>query len=185
RRGAGAYRTRPPKIQLRFCGGFMNWIFKCSRLLAVAACGLVAAGCDSIRDVSSEPATSPPGHNGLLEGRIAGHAPARGVVIDAGVTTVEGYNSQRVFFGALGPARTPISVPFSYAAVPVGTPYNFTVAENPFGKLCEVENPSGSVGDGGPAPLVTCVDDPSTFRYPIRGTVDPAIASLPDFTVIL
>src|SRR5690606_14876667 len=62
---------------------------------------------------------------------------------------------------------------------------NFTVAENPFGKLCEVENPSGSVGDGGPAPLVTCVDDPSTFRYPIRGTVDPAVASLPEFTVIL
>lgn len=166
-------------------GGFMKSTINGYRLLAVAACGLIAAGCDSIKDVRSEPATSPPGHTGILSGTITGLAPVRGLVLDAGITTVEGYNSQRVFFGALSPDDQPIPVPFSYAAVPVGTPYNFTIVEEPFGKNCTIANPSGAVGDGGPAPDITCEDDPSTFRYPIGGTVDPAIASLPEFTVTL
>src|SRR5690606_30528878 len=153
--------------------------------LAVAACGFIVAGCDSIKDVRSEPSTSPPNHTGVLEGTIAGLAPVRGVVLDAGITTVEGYNSQRVFFGALGPKGTPITVPFSYAAVPLGTPYHFTVVEQPFGKICAIENAAGAVGDGGPVPQVNCADDPGIFRYPIGGTVDPAVASLPEFTVTL
>src|SRR5690606_3269149 len=75
--------------------------------------------------------------------------------------------------------------PFSYPAVPIGTPYSFTVVENPYGKLCEIENPAGTVGGGGPTPVVNCVDDPSVSRYTIGGTVDPAIADLPEFTVTL
>src|SRR5690606_3688129 len=133
----------------------------------------------SIKDVRSEPATSPPSHTGVLDGVITGLAPVRGVVLDAGITTVEGYGNQRVFFGALGPNDTPIPVPFSYAAVPLGTPYNFTVVENPFGKLCSIENASGAVGDGGATPVVTCLDDPNIDRYPIGGTADPAVGSLP------
>lgn len=163
----------------------MKSIINGSRLAAMALCGFVVAGCDSIRDVRSEPATSPPGHTGVLQGTATGLAPARGVVLNAGITTVEGYSNSRVIFGALGPAGTPIDVPFSYPAVPVGTAYNFTVQENPFGKLCTVANASGAVGDGGPLPLVTCVDDATTFRYTIGGTVAPEVANLPEFTVIL
>ncbi len=166
-------------------GGFMKSTINGYRLLAVTACGLIAAGCDSIRDVRSEPATSPPGHTGVLSGTITGLAPVRGLVLNAGITTVEGYNSERVFFGALNPDSQPIPVPFSYAAVPVGTPYNFTIVEEPYGKNCSIANPSGSVGDGGAAPEITCEDDPSTFRYPIGGTVNPALASLPEFAVTL
>ena len=120
-----------------------------------------------------------------MEGTIAGLAPVRGVVLVAGITTVENSTNRRVFFGALGPNKTPITVPFSYPAVPVGTPYNCTVYENPCGKLCTVANPSGNVGDGGPLPEVTCEDDPAVFRYPIGGTVAAQVANLPDFTVIL
>lgn len=163
----------------------MNSIINGSRFVAVALCGFIAAGCDSIKDVREEPATAPPSHTGVLEGRITGLAPVRGVVLDAGITAVENYTSTRVFFGALGPAGTPIDVSFSYPAVPLGTPYNFTVQENPFGKLCSIQNGSGAVGGGGPLPLVTCVDDPATDRYFIGGTVAPEVASLPEFTVIL
>lgn len=163
----------------------MKSIINKPRLLALALCGVAAAGCDSIRDVDSKPATTPPSHTGVLEGTIAGLAPVRGVVLDAGITTVENYTNRRVFFGALGPNRTPITVPFSYPAVPLGTPYNFTVHENPFGKICTVANGAGLVGDGGPLPEVTCEDDPATFRYTIGGTVAPEVASLPEFTVIL
>lgn len=158
--------------------------YKSSALLAMAALGFIVTGCDSIKDVRREPSTQPPGHTGVLEGTIAGLAPVRGVVLNAGME-VEGYNNERVFFGALGPDQRPMTVPFSYAAVPIGTPYSFSVVEHPFGKICTIENASGTVGSGNPGPAVTCEDDPSVTRYTIGGTVDPAIASLPEFTVTL
>ena len=95
-------------------------------------------------------------------------------------------NSKAVL-GALGFGDHLIDVPFTYPTVPVGTPYNLTIEKQPFGKICTIENASGSVGTGAPPPAVNCVVDeaPVGGRYTIGGTVAPEIANLPGFTVTL
>src|SRR5690606_8175582 len=101
--GAGTGASHPsPERSREVFGGFMNLNIKSSALLAMAAIGFVATGCDSIKDVRRAPSTQPPGHTGVLDGIITGLAPVRGVVLHAGME-VEGYNTERVFFGALGP----------------------------------------------------------------------------------
>src|SRR5690606_7846592 len=85
------------------------------------------------------------------------------------------------FFGNLSMPATP----FSYGSIPVGTPYDFSIAQNPFGKVCTVQNGTGTVGGTGPKPSVTCVDDLTVPRYTISGTADPAYAGLPGAAVSL
>lgn len=162
----------------------MKSIINSSRLLAAVLCVAVIAGCDTIQDVRSEPSTAEPGSTGVLEGTVIGLAPQREVVLNAGMS-VEGYNNSRAVFGALGNKSQLINVPFAYPAVPVGTPYNLTVEKQPFGKICTIENGSGTIGGGTALPLVTCTDDPNIVRYTIGGTVAPEIANLPGFAVTL
>lgn len=158
----------------------MNSIIKGSRLLAAAACGFVVVGCDSIEDVRSEPSTALPTEPVLLGGTITGLGTRRAMYLDSGVN-LAGHQKERSFFGTL----TASTIPFSYGSLPSGTPYNFTVRTQPFGKICGVENASGIVGDGGPDPAVTCIDDEAVPRFTVSGTVNPAVANLPGATVVL
>lgn len=165
----------------------MNSIINGSRLVAAVLCTVAIAGCDSIRDVRSEPSTAAPGATGVLEGTVIGLSPQREVVIHAGFTNVGNIALSKAIFGALGFGDRLIDVTFAYPTVPVGTPYNLTIEKQPFGKICSIENPSGTVGTGAPKPVITCVEDaaPALGRYTIGGTVAPEIANLPGFTVTL
>lgn len=164
----------------------MNSIINGSRLAAALLCAVAIAGCDSIRDVRSEPSTSPPGPAGVLQGVIIGLSPQREIVLNSGFQNVAGIQNSRALFGALGFGGKLIDVPFSYPTVPVGTAYNLTVEKQPFGKFCEIENGVGTVGSGEPDPVVTCSEIVPEFgRYTIGGTVAAEIASLPEFTVTL
>lgn len=158
----------------------MNSIINGSRLMAVVLCGFVAVGCDSIKDVRSEPSTALPAEPVLLGGTINGLGTKRAMYLDSGVE-VTGHQKERAFFGSL----LTTTIPFSYGTVPEGTPYNFTVRQQPYGKICTIENPSGTAGAGGPEPVVHCVEDDSVTRFTVSGTVNPAVASLPEATVIL
>jgi hypothetical protein len=158
----------------------MNSIINGSRLMVVALCGLVVMGCDSIKDVRSSPSTAPPPDAVLLGGTITGLGTRRAMYLDSGIE-LAGHQKERAFFGSLLSA----TIPFSYGSIPAGTPYNFTVLNQPFGKICSIDNASGVAGDGGPAPAVTCEEDPSVTRFTISGTVNPTVASLPGATVIL
>ncbi|HWL63859.1 MAG TPA: hypothetical protein VNQ32_13770 [Steroidobacteraceae bacterium] len=165
----------------------MNSIIKGSRLVTAVLCAVAIAGCDSIRDVRSEPSTAAPGATGVLEGTVIGLSPQREVVVHAGFTNVGNIALSKAVFGALGFGDHLIDVTFAYPTVPVGTPYNLTIEKQPFGKICSIENPSGAVGSGAPKPVITCVEDasPAGGRYTIGGTVAPEIADLPGFTVTL
>lgn len=154
-------------------------IHKGSSVVAALAC-IGIAGCDSIKDVRSEPATSVPEQMAVLEGTITGLGNKRPVRLNAGITRA-GYEPIQYFFGNLDIPATP----FSYGSIPVGTPYNFSITQNPFGKLCTVQNGSGAVGSAGPKPSVTCVDDPAVPRYTISGTAASSFASLPGAAVTL
>lgn len=151
-----------------------------SSLAAVALAGIGIAGCDSIKDVRGEPATSVPEQMAVLEGTVEGLGDKRPVRLHAGIAR-QGYESLQYFFGNLDMPATP----FSYGSIPVGTPYNFSIAQNPLGKVCTVENGSGTVGGTGPKPAVTCVDDLTTPRFTISGNADPSFAILPDAAVTL
>lgn len=155
-------------------------ISRSSSLAAVALAGIGIAGCDSIKDVRGEPATTVPEQMAVLEGTIAGLGDKRPVRLNAGITR-EGYEPVQYFFGNLAIPNTP----FSYGSIPVGTPYNFSIEQNPLGKVCTVQNGSGTVGSTGPKPAVNCVDDLTVPRYTISGTANPSFAMLPDAAVTL
>lgn len=155
-------------------------ISKGSSLAAVALAGIGIAGCDSMRDVRSEPATTVPEQMAVLVGTITGLGDKRPVRLNAGITR-EGFESVQYFFGNLDMPATP----FTYGSIPVGTPYNFSIEQNPLGKVCTVQNGSGTVGGGGPNPSVTCVDDLSVPRYTISGTAASSFAMLPGAAVTL
>ena len=169
-----------PPFLTSFWGDFMISISRGSSLAAVALAGIGIAGCDSIKDVRSTPATTVPEQMAVLEGTITGLGSKRPVRLNAGIT-LEGYEPVQYFFGNLDIPATP----FSYGSMPVGTSYNFSITQNPFGKVCTVQNGSGSVGGTGPKPSVTCVDDLAVPRYTISGTTAPSFAILPNAAVTL
>lgn len=147
-------------------------------LLAVALGAVGLAGCDSIKDVRSEPSTVLPPEKVVVQGTISGLGSRRPIRLrndsGSGVAT-------REFFGNF---NQPVS-PFSFGAYNEGTPYNITVQAQPFGKICTVSNGSGTAGDAAAAPItVSCENDPAVERYPL--TVDTtAGAGLPNFKVTL
>lgn len=151
-----------------------------SGIAAVAVLGIAMAGCDSIKDVRSEPGTAVPVQMAVLDGTIMGLGAKRALYLDSGIA-LEGHERERYFFGSVEID----TVPFSFGAVPEGTPYNFTVTRQPYGKVCTIANGSGTVGASGPRPSVTCVDDPDIQRFTISGTTNSTVANLPGAAVIL
>lgn len=155
----------------------MNSKTKVSGLLLAAVCGWMLAGCDSIKDVRSEPSTTLPPQKVVLQGTISGLGTRRPVTLQNNGNAA----GAQKFFG------TPDALvsPFSFGAVDANSPYNVTVLAQPFGKVCTVANGSGTAGAAASAPItVSCVDDPSVDRYPV--TVNTAaVSGLPNLKVTL
>jgi hypothetical protein len=162
----------------------------CSRLLAIALCGALLAGCDAVKDVREEPYSAVPPKTQLIAGTVEGLGTVRPVVLsydgaqdckapDASGTLVP---SDCKFFGSKGQSVSTFSfgsadtngVPFT-----VGKPYTITVVKQPFGKLCTVANATGTVGGTGPAPVVTCVTNPAVARFSLTVTIPLALQTTP------
>lgn len=155
----------------------------------VAAAALVAAlltGCDSIKDVRTEPFTDIPQLKALLSGTVTGLGTARPVALS--------YNgspnclapdpddpssyvpSECKFYGA--PEQNEVG--FSFGSFEVGMDYNITVRAQPYGKICSVANGNGTVGSGSPPPVVTCIDDPAVPRHNLTVNLSTAAQAEPN-----
>jgi hypothetical protein len=156
----------------------MNTKIICSRLLAIGLCGAVVAGCDSIKDVREEPFTAVPAENAVLGGTIQGLGSLRPLVLQN-----NGVDSCLVLEDPNSPAGPRIvseckfvGIPdeefstFSFGALPVGSPYSITIKAQPFGKVCTIANPTGTVGAASNQLQISCVNDPAVQRYNV--TVD-------------
>jgi hypothetical protein len=115
----------------------------CSRVLALAAIGATLVGCDSIKDVRSTPSTPLPDDTVVLQGTVSGLSSKRPVVL-----INNGQLTGSIGVAAPPPAESNESLngvtPFTFGTLPVGTPYNITVYQNPIGKSCSVK--SGGTG---------------------------------------
>jgi hypothetical protein len=163
----------------------------CSRLLSLALCGAVLAGCDSMKDVRDDPTIPVPPAKAVLEGTVVGLGTARPVALryngtpnclapdPANPSTFVPADCR--FYGAPGQSESG----FSFGSLEVGTPYSITVQSAPFGKICSVANATGTVGTAGVAPMVTCENDPAVPRYDLTVNIAPAVQGLPNLTVKL
>src|SRR5688500_2356639 len=159
----------------------MNSMSNGSRLLAAALCALALAGCDSVRDVRSEPSTALPKQNIVLEGKVYGLGIRRTVSVEAAIQSTSNTGTlTRVVQGFPGEAigaRGRESV-FSFGALEDGTTYSLSVPHDlrPYGKLCTVNNGSGTLrfdpaapNKGAPQNIeVVCTNDPAVARHDIR-----------------
>jgi hypothetical protein len=185
--------TSALKAKRRFLrGNDMNSMISGARVLATALCGLVLFGCDSIKSVKEEPYTALPNETVVLGGRIKDQGTRRPLVLQ-----YNGTDSCLVPESPNNPGGKKVvaecrflGVPdqeysnFSFGAVPVDTPYNITVKRQPFGKICSVQNPTGTVQKDMAPIEVLCVDDGSIPHYNVTVNIDAA-ANKPGLKVIL
>ncbi len=158
----------------------MNSMFNGSKLLAAGLCGVVLAGCNAVENVQEAPSTTLPTTTVLLAGTINGLGATRSIVI-----VNNGDNDTGIGAVAADPV-TPIpttvgsnssSTPFSFGALPEGSPYNVTVRTNPYGKTCIVTNGSGVLSRAAP-PQVTINCGPSSVpRFNLTVTLATAFSN--------
>jgi hypothetical protein len=184
---------RPFKPTNKFWGNVMNLIISSSKILAAALCAAMLAGCNAVEDVADEPTAALPSEAALLGGRIKDLGTRRPVVLqyngtDSCLVPVSLANpsgpqvlSECQFFGVLDQEYAA----FDFGAIKVGTPYNVTVKKQPFGKICTVQNPVGTVRAGGPSIEVTCADDPAVAHYTVTVNIAEAARSKSGLRVIL
>lgn len=172
----------------------MKSMISSSKLLATAAaCGAVLAGCDSIKDVREAPYTAVPDETAVLGGTIRGLGSLRPLVLQN-----NGTDSCLVLEDPNNPSGPRIvsecrfvGIPneeystFSLGALKVGTPYNLTIKNQPFGKQCTIANPTGTVGQGSNQVQITCVNDPSLERYTVTANISAAASAVPGLKVTL
>lgn len=147
-------------------------------VLPVALAG-VLAGCDSIKDVRTDSYTAAPPATVVLQGTISGLGTRRPLVLrnDDGSTVTE-----LRFFGKLGELESP----FSFGSLDAGTPYNLTVASQPYGKICTITDGSGTLSTTATLHItIDCQNDPAVTRYSVGGTISPAVAAIESAKVIL
>jgi hypothetical protein len=170
----------------------MNFKISSSRLVAAALCAVLLAGCDSIKDVRDEPYTAVPTPTGLIAGTITGLGSRRAMVLSwsgAGNKDCtipdpgDPANELPAPCKFLGIENEP-SQTFSFGSYEEGTAYNINVEQQPYGKICTVANPSGTVGSGGPEPVVTCVNDDVNFsRYDLTVNIPGSLQTLPNMKI--
>ncbi len=183
-----------PALQAKenFRGNAMNSMISCSRLLAVALCGLVLAGCNAVEDVPDEPSAALPAPTVVLGGHIKDLGTLRPLIlqmngkdvclvpVDPTVPTGMRKVTECKYYGVQDQEYSE----FNFGAYSVGTTYTISVKKQPFGKNCTIQNPSGTLKLGGEEIHVTCVDDAAVPHYTV--TVNTAaVASKAGLKVIL
>jgi hypothetical protein len=171
----------------------MNPMINSSRLLAAALCAAILAGCNAVEDVDEAPTAGLPAETAVLGGTIKNLGTRRPLVLqnngaDACLVPVTPTNpggpkiiSECLFLGTADQEASQ----FSFGAVNVGTPYNVTIKRQPYGKICTVQNPTGTVRPDTPDIQINCADDPSVARYTVTVNIAPAAAANPDLRVVL
>jgi len=161
-------------------------------VLTAVMCGAVLAGCDSIQTVKEETFTELPDQTAVLGGQIKDLGTRRPLVLQYNGTdtclTSENPNdpsgkkviSECRFLGVPNQEFTN----YSFGSLAVGTPYNITIKRQPYGKICQVQNPSGTVQEGGSNVDIVCQDDAAVEKYNVTVNVASA-ANLPGLRVTL
>lgn len=166
----------------------MNFSVVRAGLVLAGMCGALLAGCDSIKDVREDPFTAIPAGTAVLQGSISGLGDARPVAlsyngqpncmapdpVDASIRVP----AQCRFYGVAGQEQ----VGFSFGSLQVGTPYEISVQAQPYGKVCQVNNGSGTVGSG-TAPAVVCTISDTVARHDLTVNILPALQALPNLKV--
>jgi hypothetical protein len=152
----------------------MNSMSGGSRLMATVLCVALLAGCDSIKDVRTDPTTPLPPASVVVQGTITGLGSLRSVVL-----INNGDNTAPASFAAPPPAvpnaPAPV-VPFSFGSQPSGNPYNITIRQQPYGKTCTVTNGTGTLVAGVSTNItINCVN--SVTRYNLTVNLNQAFAT--------
>lgn len=166
----------------------MNINLKMPAVRATALCALTLAlaGCDSVKDVRSEPSTDLPPERVVLQGIIHGLGGGRAITLTYNGTNV----ISLVGADPAGPTEEIESVPFSFGSLDAGTEYNVVVTEGgqPFGKECvPVSGNTGTLTKGVPT-LVEFQCTPNVPRRDLTVTIPPTqsvFSGLPGAKVVL
>ena len=152
------------------------------------------AGCNAVEDVRDETFTPIPNQQAVLAGDIFGEVNTVGVGSKRSLVLVNTVNNKVTSVLANTPvdpypAGTIPSVAFNFGNADVGSSYNISVRQNPFGKMCTVDpaTQSGVVTENGAVPKirVTCINDPAVPHYNLTVTVPNSFVGLPGATVRL
>ncbi len=154
----------------------MNSMIGGSRLMATVLCIALLAGCDSIKDVRTDPTTPLPPASVVVQGTITGLGSLRSIVL---INNGDNTAPQSFAAPAAGRAQSngpaPV-VPFSFGSQPVGNPYNVTIRQQPYGKTCTISNGSGTLAAGVATNIaIACVN--SVTRYNLTVNLNPTFAS--------
>lgn len=150
----------------------------------LAAMATALAGCDSIKDVRSEPATDLPAPSVLLKGTVKGLSSKRPLLL-----VNNNQLNTAVSVQAPPPSETNEELegvtPFSFGTIPAGSAYNVTIYNNPIGKSCSVvSGGSGTLTAGVETNVVVeCVN--TGTRYSVTVNLDPAFAGAQGAEVVL
>lgn len=170
----------------------MNFKSSFFGLAAAAMCAGTLVGCDSIKDVRTEPFTDLPAPKGLIAGTISGLGSRRSIVLSwsgAGNQDCQIPDPSNPTDRLPAPCKflgiqNEESQAFSFGSFDVETPYTINIEVQPYGKSCTVANASGVVGSGGPQPVITCVADTTNFSYyDLTVNLAAAVQSLPNMKV--
>lgn len=146
------------------------------KYLASVSCFMTLAACDSIKDVPNEDAASLPPQTVVLSGQINGLSSLRAITLQNNDDTI----NTKSFINAAPttPNEGVRPVPFSFGALPAGTPYNITVKAQPELKNCVVVNGQGVLTPGvNPNIVINCTNRPGVNRY----SLSVHIPSTPEF----
>lgn len=161
---------------------------------AAVLCGVALAACDSVLDVREEPNSELPAQRVVVEGTIYGLGIRRSIGLQNGTSPdTPTLLVQAVLGEPIGPRGR--ETRFTFGSLDDGSSYNITVRADlvPFGKLCTVNNGSGTVhydandpNRGAPQNIeIVCTDDPAVARYDIRVEVPEPFRSSPGAKVRL
>jgi hypothetical protein len=161
---------------------------------ATVLCAVTLPGCNAVEDVRSEPSTDLPKQQVVLEGTVYGLGIRRSIALQNGTAADA---PTRLVQGVLG---EPLGTRgreshFTFGALLDGTSYNVNIKPGlvPFGKLCVVNNGTGTVHydasdpfKGAPRNIeVVCTDDPAVARHDIRVDTPAAFRDAPGARVTL
>lgn len=173
-RGSTGIKEKPAKNRAshtQILGDCMNSMTSTSRIVAAVLCTVALTACDSIESVSEQPTFAIPPEKVVINGSITGLSATRPVELELELTN-NGLNDGTTTQSVRG------TEVLRFGAVNVGANYNITVSRNPQGRICEVQNGSGTAMAEVNNVSVSCVRD-GTPLYTLTANIAPALASAP------